>query len=159
WKILATLDEDNRKGHSIEGQLEQLTLTTASFTQLLRVHDLAANQQPIIDAEWEAVYSILVQAEKRRTYAEWRRDEQTAGIILSPDHFVIPTLTTITFPPPEPRKLDPWRASRVARLDWQDVLQSRIDQESTVIAGMHDVVSSAEEIALLKLRDALVMAA
>src|SRR5439155_5395749 len=84
--------------------------------------------------------------------------ERAEGIVLSQDHFVIPTPTTITFPPPEPRKLDPWRASRVARSDWQDVLQSRIDQESSVIAGMHDVVSSAEEIALPRLRDALVMA-
>jgi hypothetical protein len=158
-QALVALAEENKQGHSIEARLEQLNLINASFTYLLRIRDLVANQQPIIDSEWEAVYSILVQAQKRRKYAEWRRDEQTAGIVLSPDHFAIPEPPAITFPPPEPRKLDPWRASWVTRRDWQDVLQSRIDQENAVIAGMHDVVSSAEEATLPKLRDTLVMAA
>src|SRR5262249_30703710 len=41
----------------------------------------------------------------------------------------------------------------------QDILQSRIDQESSVIAGMHDTVNSTEEATLPKLRDALVTGA
>jgi hypothetical protein len=48
---------------------------------------------------------------------------------------------------------------RGTRRDWQDILESRIDQESSVIAGMHDVVSSAEEAMLPKLRDTLVIVA
>src|SRR5262249_42328747 len=71
-QVLVTLSDDNKKGFSIEARLEQLNLTSASFAYLLRVRDLAANQQPIVDSEWEAVYSILVQAQKRRRFAEWR---------------------------------------------------------------------------------------
>jgi hypothetical protein len=154
-QVLVTLSDDNKKGQSIEARLEQLNLTNASFTYLLRVRDLAANGQPIIDAEWEAVYSILVQAQKRRRYAAWREEERIAGIILAPDHFRIPEPTAITFPPPKPRKFDPWRASWVARRDWQDIMQSRIDQESGVIAGMHEAVSGTEEAVLPLLRDTL----
>jgi hypothetical protein len=154
-QVLVTLAEENKQGHSIEARLEQLNLTNASFSYLLRVRDLAANQQPIIASEWEAVYSILVQAQKKRCYAAWREEERIAGIMLSPDHFAIPAPTAITFPPPQPRKFDPWRASWVAHRDWQDILQSRIDQENGVIAGMPEAISATEEAVMPLLRDTL----
>ena len=54
------------------------------------------------------------------------------------------------------RGLPLWRVSSTARMDWQDRLQVRIDQARSVDEAYWNAVSSAEEIALPLLRDALV---
>lgn len=156
----AFVDIDTRRkaGFSIASRLEQLNLSNAGFNHLIRLRELAEKTQPILDTEWESAYSILIQAQKQRRFAEWREQERRESILLSPDHFKIPEPPEITVPPIPPRQLNPFRASLADLLDWRDTLQSRIDQEGTVLAGMHDAVGAAEEARLPQLRDALIEA-
>ena len=156
---LVALAEVRTSGHAISARLEQLSLTSAAFNHLIKIRDLALRQLPILDEEWETAYSILIQANKERLFAQWGEEEHEKRINLLPDHFSIPRATGIAVPPLEPKKLDPWRASFQARRDWQETLQSRIDQESAVIAGLHEAVSAVEELVLPALRNALVEAA
>lgn len=150
---LAKADEE---GESIEGRLEQLDLNYGAFAYLLRVRDLHANNQTILPEEWENVHSILTQVRKRRMAAEWREKEKLAGIILSPDHFRLPdTQQKYPYSPPEP--LPAWRATFLDLLEWEDNLQSRIDQQHAVIDSLRQAVSETEEEMLTTLRDMLIL--
>jgi hypothetical protein len=64
----------------------------------------------------------------------------------------------IEFPSKEPTVVDIWRSPRVAYQDWQDRLQSRLDQEQTTIQALAEAVSAAEEATLPALRDSLIQA-
>ena len=151
-----SLAEERSKGSDITARLEQLSLTNQAFSYLLRLRNAAAENQPIWDAEWPEVYSILVQVEKRREFGEWR--EQEMKLTLGPDYFRFPALDQTTFPPPPPPELPAWRATWEGRRDWQDTLQSRMDQEKTVIEALQEAVRATEEATLPLLRDAFIMA-
>jgi hypothetical protein len=155
---LLSMDEDREQGADITGRVNQLTLSSAAFSYLLRIRALSANASPILHPEWTEFDSILVEVKKRRGSADQREQEKTVDVVLSPDWFVIPDPPLPEFPPKEPNPLPAWRAALSDRLDWQDNLQSRIDQESAVAAAIQEAVSSAEEGVLPMLRDALVMA-
>jgi hypothetical protein len=154
--------DDQDEGNLISDRLVQLSLETAEFNYLLRLTKLANQAQPILDLEWESVYSILIQVWKRRQSAQWRSVEKAQAILLSSDFFQIPTPEPLQFPPKKPAKeptvADIWRFSRVALQDWQDKLQSRLDQEQTTIQAVAEAVSAAEEATLPRLRDALILA-
>ena len=150
---------DQEKGNVISDRLAQLSLEVAEFNYLLRIARLANQNQPILDLEWENLYSILVQVWKRRQSAQWRAAEKAQTILLSSDFFQIPPPAPIQFSPKEPTIVDTWRSPRLAYLDWQDKLQSRLDQENMTIQAIAEAVSAAEEVTLPLLRDALVLAA
>lgn len=156
---LVDLDEQQEEGNSITARLEQLTLPRDAFSYLLRLRDLLDNNAPVLDSEWQDVYSILVQVQKRREFAEWREQERTQNLILAPEHFKIPSPPSPPqFPPPEPEPLPAWRAHWRDRGDWQDKLESRMDQEQAIIEALQEAVSTTEEETLPILRDALVKA-
>jgi hypothetical protein len=152
---LLDLDARRKEGEAIQPRLDQLSLTNAAFVYVLRIRELLAAAQPVMDAEWDSVYSILVQVSKRRRFAQWREEERIAGITLSPDFFVPPDALPVQPIPPEIR----WRVSQDDRFDWLDTLQSRVDQERSLLASLHEVVSGVEEAALPRLRDSFVTAA
>lgn len=149
---------DQEKGNAVSDRLAQLSLEVAEFNYLLRVARLANQTQPILDLEWENVYSILVQVWKRQQSAQWREAEKTQNILLSSDFFQIPSPTPIQVPSKEPKVADIWRSPRITFQDWQDKLQSRLDQEQTTIQALAEAVSAAEEATLPMLRDALIFA-
>ena len=150
--------EDQERGNVISDRLVQLSLEVVEFNYLLRIARLVNQNQPILDLEWENAYSILVQVWKRRQSAQWRAAEKAQTILLSSDFFQIPPPVPIQFPPKEPTVVDIWRSPRLAYLDWQDKLQSRLEQENTTIQAIAETVSAAEEVTLPLLRDALVLA-
>ena len=156
---LTNLSEVEKEGNDITARLEQLSLPRNAFSYLLRINDLLENISPVLDSEWNDVYSILVQMRKRREFAEWRNEERTQNIILGPDDFKIPgPPAPPQFPPPEPEPLPAWRATWRDCRDWQDALQSRMDQERSTIEGLQEAVSETEEETLLILRDGLIAA-
>ncbi|MHB9833279.1 Tc toxin subunit A-related protein [Paraburkholderia terrae] len=160
---LESLEAAQAKGNSIDGRLNQLNLSAEALSQLLRVRALLNSNAPVIDSEWSDVYSILAQVVKTRQNATSRHAEAAAHITLSPDFFQIPEVVSYSpveddCPPPEPAPLPAWRASWTARQDWQDTLQSRIDQQNAVVLGVSQASDATEEATLAKLRDALVMA-
>ncbi len=156
---LTTIDNQRKQGTDITARLDQLSLSIAAFNYLIRIRDLALRNAAILDAEWESVSSILVQAEKLRMFAAWRDEEKADGLTLGPDYFTIPVPDPTVFPPEEEFHIEEWRAIAQARREWQDKLQSRIDQENAAVDGLHRAVSETEETTLPVLRDALVFLA
>jgi len=154
---LIALDSERQEGHSIEKRLDQLNLVTSAFNYLSRIRGLAKAQQPIVESEWETVYDTLVRAKLQRESAKLRAEELDQKVSLSPDFFKIPAevSTSLRFIDlSTPRWLSTWQARR----DWQDLLQSRIDQETSIIDGLSSAVIAVEETALPALRDSLIEA-
>lgn len=150
---------DQESGIVIDPRLAQLTINRDAFTYLLRIRKLIQDGAPVLDSEWDAVYSILVQVEKRRQFADWRDEEKAQNITLGPDFFQIPDPAPIQFPPLTPEPLPEWRAIFSDQRDWQDILEARIEQEKNTINSLEEAVSEAEAIVLPVLRDALITAA
>ena len=113
----------------------------------------------VLEQEWSAVCSILVEVWKQRQWADWQLEERTQGITLSQDFFQPLPIDLSQFPPPPPPALDPWRGDPDTLLDWQTTLQSRLDSETTVLSSLAGAVSEVEKQLLPGLRDALVAAA
>ncbi len=154
---LATARED---GKGIASRAQQLNLSSAALDELLQVRALLTTNPPVtvLEEEWTAVCSILTQVWKQRQLADWQLEERTQGIVLSQDHFQLLPVDLTQVPTPLPPTLDPWRGAPDNLLDWQDKLQSRLDQESSVIASLDAAVSDVEQQTLPPLRDALVAA-
>jgi hypothetical protein len=157
---LIGLDTERQQGNNITPQLTELSLSLPTFDYLLRIRNLLTQSVsvPILDSEWSDVYSILVNVQKRRLFTEWQTEESDRNLTLSQDYFQIPSPDFTQFPPPPPPELPVWRATQAERRDWQDTLQTRIEQEQTVINALSDVVSKTEEETLPKLRDGLILA-
>lgn len=154
---LEAIDLERQHGHSVEKRLGQLELINGAFTYLMRIRGLAQAGQPITDSEWETVYTTLAQAQIQREFAALRAEEEDEHILLSPDFFKIPKalLTSLPFlDPATPLWLSTWQARR----DWQDTLQSRIDQENSLLEALRNAISAVEEASLPGLRDALIQA-
>ncbi|MBV8189179.1 MAG: hypothetical protein JO339_18195, partial [Alphaproteobacteria bacterium] len=146
-----------RQGDDITARLGQLGFTSDAFTFVAGLRDAAARQAPLLAAEWEDLYSILVQVRKERSAAQWRNQE-ARGIILGPDRFRMAGPPPLQFPPPPPPQLPAWRASATDRRAWLDQLQARIDQEDAVRTAYDQTLSQAEADLLPALRDALLQA-
>ena len=100
----------------------------------MRIRGLAEAKQPITDSEWETVYATLTQAKIQRESADMRAEEQDKPSLWhrTCSRFQKALLTPLPFLDPfTPRWLSTWQARR----DWQDMLQSRIDQENSIAEG------------------------
>jgi hypothetical protein len=156
---LLKLDEAQAKGTSIAPRLVQLSLTNEAYSYLVRVAQLATQNQQVLSYEWDAVYAILIEVWKRRTVVAWHDAERKSGITLSPDHFHLPPANPNIVPLPTRPELPAWRASLDAQLDWEDKLQARIDQDKALEDALRQTVDATEELTLPILRDALIDAA
>ena len=159
---LLAWEEERKQGNDITARLDQIGLANDGFSYLLRIHDLlnssTPGEDPLLPSEWGDVYSILVQVQKRREFAEWREEERKVNILVGPDHFAIPEPSPLEFPPKKPAPLPAWRATEQARRDWQDRLRSRIEQEKNTVDELAKLVNSTEEQTLSTLRNALIIA-
>jgi hypothetical protein len=163
--MLTNLRAEDKKGISIKSKLKKHNLTYAAFKRL--VHFLDIVKQPnaqILDSEWDEVCNILVEIKKRRLFFDkkleryWRKEEKDKNIVLGPDFFK-PRNTALTiYPPPKSASLPAWRATRTERLNWEDALESRVDQVDDLIDTFEDVVDKVEVSTLEELRDALILA-
>jgi hypothetical protein len=170
---LTALDELRRSGQSAEARLNQLGLTVAAFNRLLRLADLA-KAGPLLEPDWKEVEEILVQVWKVRQFGAWRDEEAERNVVLGPDEFRIVTpprspcgkpqspggANRVAWPPLVPSAdrtpFQRWRAPEEDYRAWQDRLQTRIDQRTTLAQALMDAVSTAERAVLPKLRDALI---
>jgi hypothetical protein len=155
---LLKLDEARAKGASIAPRLAQLSLTNEAFNYLIRVAQLAAQNQPILSYEWDNLYSILTEVWKRRNVVAWHEAER-GKVTLSPDHFRLPQTDPNIFPSPARPELPAWRASLDDQLEWEDRLQARMDQDNALEDALHQTADATEELTLPALRDALIDAA
>lgn len=155
---LLSLQEERDTGNNISARLAQLTLTLNAFDRLLQIRMLVAANAEVLDSEWDEVCSILLQVKKQRQFAIWREEERNQKLTLSSDHFQLPDSAPIQFPPPKPKALPAWRATWKDIRNWESKLQSRTDQDQTIVNALREAVSATEEETLIALRDALVMA-
>ena len=154
--------QDALNNNVSSARLDQLTVSRAAIGFLARMQALLAQTPPqkLTASEWSDISAILTQVTKLRSTAAWREEERAQGLTQSPDWFKIPVFATLTqFPPPSPPDPPTWRGTRSDVQDWEDALQSRIDQETTVIDGVRQTVSDVEADTLPSLRDALVSVA
>ena len=142
----------------IEKELAQLTLSNGAFNYLLKFRHLLEQANQMLDAEWQSVFSILVQVWKERQFARWRDEEGQDGITLSQDHFRLPVPSETALLPQLSTPLPEWRATQIAQRDWQDRLDTLINTELTVFAGISDAINITEGATLATLRDALIQA-
>lgn len=154
---LIELADARRDGENIDADLEALHLSNAAFDTLLRLRTVLDNGDDVLDSEWEDGYNILIQVQKQTRYNDWRTEEEDAGISLSPDFFQIPKVV-FEIPPKEPTLLPAWRATNRAQRDWEDRLETRIEQEQAVINALREALDSSEEATITDLREALITA-
>ena len=92
------LDSNRKAGADISGVLTALFLDLAAFNYLVQVCAFLNSAPPppplptpqLLESEWEDVYSILAQVQKRRAAFAWVAEEKARGVILSPDSFSFP---------------------------------------------------------------------
>lgn len=157
--VLIGLNEQLSLGEDISGQLLQLNLTPEALKFLLDIRTLA-NEAPssILADEWYEVYSILLQVDKERTFSAWNDEEEVAGLVLSPDHFVISEYKNDDFSGEDRMHQVLWRYSEKTKKQWINALEARIAQETAVYDLLKEIVDRAEEEWMKTLRDALIMA-
>jgi peptidoglycan hydrolase-like protein with peptidoglycan-binding domain len=93
-----TLDSDRQRGEDVSRVLTALSLDLAAFNYLVPVCNFLNAPPPpppvptLLDSEWQDVYSILAQVQKRRAMFSWIAEEQSSsfGITVSPDYFTYP---------------------------------------------------------------------
>jgi hypothetical protein len=159
---LSVLLQDALNNNVISARLDQLVVSRPAMSFLARMHALLAQTPPqkLTASEWSDISAILTQVTKLRSTAAWREEERVQGLTQSPDWFTIPVFATVTqFPPPSPPDPPTWRGTRSDVQNWEDALQSRIDQETTVIEAVRQAVGEVEADTLPFLRDALVTVA
>ena len=145
---LENLNNDEQNGHNINPYLQQIHLTRAAFAYLLSIRKLIAQNEPILEEEWDDVDSILLQLWKEHRYYHWREEEKEQDLILSPEFFLVERSIE--------RSLKKWRSTQNTLWEWQDKLDARIDQQQSVRAGLQKAISDTEELTLPAFRDALV---
>ncbi|MCB1985019.1 MAG: peptidoglycan-binding protein [Burkholderiales bacterium] len=160
-KALKKLKGQQDQGESIAAELTKLGLTNGAFKYLIRFMDLTEQHDPqleILDSEWNEVFNILIEAHKRGLFQQWRNEEKSKNITLSPDYFKLRNTALTTYPPPKTVSLPAWRATQTDWLDWEDELESRIDQQDDLIEAFDDLADKTEVSTLEDFRDALINA-
>src|SRR6185436_1671045 len=109
---------------------------------------IAAANAVVTSSEWEDVYAIFLQVQKRRQEPAWREVERQKSLTLNPEYFVIPDAAT-----ERTIRLPAWRATAQSRQRWQDTLRSRLDEQQGTGAALRAAISATEEATLPILRD------
>jgi hypothetical protein len=149
---LQALAELEAGGGDLEQRLEQISLTLPAYRLLAKVHLLAQADATISSDLWSQFTAILVQAEKRREFAEWRAEEQREGITLHPRRFRLPEPS----PTVDDSPLTRWLHDPLALQQWEATLKARIAQIEALEEALAKAVGDAEGALLPVLRNLLI---
>lgn len=94
---IVALDGQRQQGTDISPQLTALSLAVDAFNYLVRVCPFVTPTTSLLDSEWNDIYSVLVQVQKRRAFFSWSVGEQQAGFTLGPDFFNNPPALPVAF--------------------------------------------------------------
>lgn len=156
---LIYLYEQGIAGEVISGQLAQLNIDQEILEFLLNIRMLAETASgSILEDEWNEVYSILVQVDKTRTYSLWRDEEINAGVLLTPDFFIISDYKRQDFFNEDQQHIVNRRRSEYSLRDWINNLEARINQQEVIYSNQDKITAASEEAFIKDLRDALVLA-
>ncbi len=121
------------------------------FLQNIQTIISPPNASALLEVEWENVFNILVQVEKRRRAANWLAAESQVGIMLTPDFFKIPEFFA-------DEQLPEWRVKWDDLRIWGNTLRNRLAERKELVERFDDLVDQAEEANLILIRDALIQA-
>ncbi|NOU13039.1 MAG: hypothetical protein HOO92_03580 [Methylococcaceae bacterium] len=144
---LPNLANRDARGEDLSLELRLLNLDTAAFRFLVRSRALLV-AGTLLQSEWQDVFAIVLQAQKRARFRQWRTEEKQASLTLEPGVF----LANSTEPAEEiPR----WRGTMQTFSQWRRSLQARSTQKLALETGYQVTVAAAEAQTLPGLRDAL----
>ncbi len=147
------LEKEQKLGFDIVDRLKQYGLTNYSFDRLKEIRNLLILDANVQKAEWTDVYSILLQVVKKRNTVNCCKEEKKINLLLSQDFFKILDSTLSELTSFEPVA---WRSTYQDRREWVRKLETRIEQEQTLISSVREIISSTEETHLPSLRNALI---
>ena len=142
---LRTKGELNSQYEEIE-QLPSLDLST--LRHLVRLRELAESGTST-DLDWTDLQAILLQVDKRECFTKWQKEEQEKGLFLSPDFFTLSNKEPI-------QPAHSWQMTRQTQISWEKTLRARTEQVQTAIQSLQTTVDTAESVALIGFRDALI---
>ena len=150
---IASLAANDANGSDISAPLAPLYLDLDALRFLALCRQLlstAAGTSPafLLPSEWDDIFAILLETQKRQQYRQWRLEETQGGVVLAPDQFQPDSAT------PAPPILA-WRGSSDTFSQWRRTLIGRAAQLQTVVNSYLGVVDAAEAQTLPTLRDAL----
>lgn len=143
-----------RQGTNVSALLSRLDLTPTAFGYLVDVAD-RIGERPVTDEEWANVRHICTQVWKQRQFGRWHREEWGADVVLSPDQFDLPDEGESFAAPGDDHPVR-WRVSLPRRWNWEDSLETRIEQRAAVDDRLDAAVAAAECEAFPILRELLV---
>jgi hypothetical protein len=144
---IADLAATDANGGDISGTLAPLYLDLDAFRFLaLCLQLLSAGT--LLDSEWQDIFAILLETQKRMQFRQWRSQEIQAGLILEPAQFQ----PNDAAPTPV---IPAWRGSSEIYSEWQRTLEGRIAQSQTLKSNFAAAVATTEDQTLPALRDAL----
>ena len=144
---LPNLADRDARGEDLSLELRQLNLDLAAFRFLVRSRALLV-AGTLLQSEWQDVFAIVLQAQKRAQFRIWRAEEKQASLTLEPDVF----LANSAGPTGEiPR----WRGSVRTFSRWRRSLQARSAEKLALETGYQAMLATVEAQTLPGLRDAL----
>ena len=170
---LSSIEQDDQADKPIADQLEAYHMLPEEFRRLNELRDPLATNNSLTLEEWKDVYSIVLQACKRKKFDAWRREEILEGVVLDPNQFNRPVSLADFLPAQASTTQAPqtaggghdlhevfvsgldWRVDYQARLDWAARLNARHDALDGVETGLAKAIANVEEATRPMLRDAL----
>lgn len=165
------LEDINKLQDSIDAQKVTINptrygLTNQEFIHLLRHRKLLSDDSVGAETEdWESLFPMLIQIEKRRyIYPIWIDEESTAGddkskhIIISPEFFHSPEKIPVKT---EALSLYSdsfvkWRRDPKTARTWLSKLKTRYQQRKALYEKLQGTINQVEAIVFPSLRDALI---
>jgi hypothetical protein len=152
-KFVGTIDLTALAGRDANGEdvsvdLGPFHLDLDAFVFLAQCRQLLA-AGTLLDSEWQDIFAILLQTQKKAEYQQWRGEERQAGVILEPSQF----LADAGGMTPE---IPQWRGDSQTFSDWRRTLLARAAQEQTLRTSYQAALDTAEAQTLPALRDALI---
>lgn len=144
---LQALGDRDAQGEDLSAELGQYALDSAAFRFLVRSRALLA-ASTLLESEWQDLFDIALQVQKRRRFQQWRTEERQSSLILEPGIFAAGDSEPAT-PIPD------WRGSRLALSQWRHTLLARARQWDSLETGYRAVLAGVEAQTLPELRDAL----
>lgn len=143
------LDIERKRREDITPTLDELKLTLESFRFLISLAN--SPLQPGLTNITDYA-NILTNSYKEGLYADWKTEEQSNGIYLTPDLFINQKAYE-----QDDFEVTPWRATERERNDWLNRLNRRTTTLNSLDTANKNLLNDTEDQTLYALRDALIL--
>ena len=160
------IKDKESNGEDIRPYIFQLGMTVVEYRFLAQIYKVLENENIIapgapsslIESEYIDVIDILIDIRSNNLSFLKVQAEYNGNILLDQDYFQIYKPTFNNFPLTDLPNYNKWRSPYLARREWLNKLQTRIDSEQGVKDHWKDVLQEAEDRNMPLMRDALIRA-